>query len=482
MELLKRSETKNLIELSVVLLTIGLFLAYKLSFLKFRFSDSNAYFYMAQQILKGDLPYRDFLLADPPLLLYLLAGVKLLIGQNLILFQAIPSLLEATTAFGVYLLLKRKKYPLKIFGPAIYLSSFLILATSDFVTGLHFVNLFVVLALIFGQEKIEPKKLILSGIFWSLASLIKLYVIPGFLGWLVYQLLFSAQKQKLKKLKLILVGYISTSILIMLPFLLISFNQVVDYILIHQLNRPAGLNKGHVLFFFVTKDWLLLSLSLVGLVVSKKWKIILPTVFWLAFFIIFKDLYYLYLGVLAPWLSWSVFELLAQIEARWQQQNLGQNLAYIILVFIFLNSTLVINNYHQGFRKRNLFPQARKVAEFISNQQPQLPIYGKHESTPLVALLANKKLFDNQIDTNTQLFASQALDKDEISQQAAEQGIYLITQVADIPQNKQVDSGHLKIFNDDIFQKSCQRLQIFKGNNQELINDIAVYRCHSSTQ
>ncbi len=474
---LKLAKSHDLIELSVVLLTIGLFLVYKLSFLKFRFSDGNAYFYMAQQILKGDLPYRDFLLADPPLLPYLLAGVKLLIGQNLILFQAFPAILEGITAFLFYLLLKQKKYPFRIFGPAIYLSSFLILATSDFVTGLHFVNLFVVLALIFDQ-----KKPALSGFFWSLASLIKLYVIPGLVGWLVYLLVSSPQKNKLKKLKPILLAYISTSILIMLPFFLTSFNQVLNYILIHQFNRPAGLNIGHVFFFFVTKDWLLLGLNFLGLMLGKKWKIILPTVFWLVFFIVFKDLYYLYLGVLAPWLSWSIFELLKQIQARWQQQNLGQNLAYIILVFIFLNSTLVINNYQQGFRKRSLFTQAEKVAEFVKKQKPDLALYGKHESTPLVALLAYHKIFDNQIDTNTQLFESKALDKDRISQQAMEQGIYLITQVADIPQNNNIDSGHSKIFSDQIFQKSCQRLKIFKGNQQELVNDIAVYRCQDSVK
>ncbi|MEA2056770.1 MAG: hypothetical protein U9O78_03650 [Patescibacteria group bacterium] len=466
---LKRSDSKNLIELIVVLLTIGLFLAYKLTFLKFRLGDGNAYFYMSQQILKGDLPYRDFLLADPPLLPYLLALIKLFIGSKIILFQALPAILEAAAAFIFYLLVKQKKYFLKAAAPAIYLGSFLIFSTSDFVSGLHFVNLFILLALL-----TTKKKPILSGIFWAMASLIKLYVIPGLFGWLLYQFFINKDLGETKK---IIIGYMGTIGTALLPFLILSFEKVISQIIIHQFNRPAGLDKTHVLSFFLKKDWLVLSISTVGLFFSKKWKIILPYICWLLFFLIFKDLYYLYLGVLAPWISWSIFELFGLLKKKWKKQDLGKNLSIITLVFLLLNSILTINHYHQEFRLRDIISQIEEVVTFIKKQKPNYPLYGKHESTPLIALLADKKLFNNHIDTNAQLFSSGVLNKDTISQQAVENGIYFINQVANIPQNTNIDAGYEELFNEKLFEKYCQRLQIFDGSGRQLFTDLAVYRC-----
>ncbi len=142
-----------------IFLTLLIFWLIKLAHLEFHFGDGNVYYYMADRLLQGTLPYRDFLIADPPLLVILLAGIKLLIGNQLILFQTVPLILESITAVLLFFLSRQQLPKLAKFIPALYLFSFLILSTTDYLTGLHFVNCLIVLAYFF------RKKPYLSGIF-----------------------------------------------------------------------------------------------------------------------------------------------------------------------------------------------------------------------------------------------------------------------------------------------------------------------------
>jgi hypothetical protein len=296
-----KSKKLIIFDILVICLTIGVLIWLKLDGLTWHFGDGNAYFYMAQQVLRGHLPYRDFLLADPPLLIFLLAAVKLIIGQQIILFQWVPVLLEIVASGVLYLITKPKLPKLAKFIPAIYLFSFLILSTSDYLTGLHFINLFISLAYLF------RKKPVVSGILWALATLIKLYVIPGFLGWMLW-LIFS---KKLNAAKKTAIAYAATGALFMLPFLMMAPQAVINQIIIHQFNRPKGINKLSIFSFFLQHDFILISLASFSWWLTKNKKYLLPFLSWLLFYLIFKDLYYLYLGVLAPWLILSLTDLCA---------------------------------------------------------------------------------------------------------------------------------------------------------------------------
>ena len=93
--------------------------------------------------------------------------------------------------------------------------------------------------------------------------------------------------------------------------------------------------------------------------------------------------------------------------------------------------------------------------------------------------MTNKKLLANHIDTNAQLFASGVLNKQQISQQATQTGVYLLTKVANIPQNPNLDTGYQGYFDQKIFEKKCQRLEIIEGASYELFDDIAIYDCQN---
>jgi hypothetical protein len=121
------------------------FLIYKLINLSFRFGDGDAYWYMANSIWNGILPYRDFFIADPPVFLLFLAELKLVFSAHWILYQALPIFLEAVNAGILYLLL-RDKLKLAWLAVPLYLFSFTVLGTSFFTTGDQLTILFCLLA------------------------------------------------------------------------------------------------------------------------------------------------------------------------------------------------------------------------------------------------------------------------------------------------------------------------------------------------
>lgn len=459
----------TLIDAAVILLTFAIFIFLKHDGIIWRFSDSSGYFYMARQLLKGQLPYRDFLIADPPLLIYLLAGIKLIIREKIILFQWVPVILEIITSLVLYSEIKKNLPNVAKFFPFIYLFSFLILSTSDYVTGLHFITLFLALAYRF------RKKPIAAGILWGLATLIKLYVIPGFIAWMIW-LALSKQWPALRKT---LISYVLTGAIIMLPFLFISFQNVFQQIIIHQFSRPKGLSKLNIFRFFIMHDFLLLLLAAVSLAISKNLKFILLISSWLLFYLLFKDLYYLYLAVLAPYLMLTIADLLSFIQHQTKNRFMRSQSKQITIVVIFsliLSQLIGINFYKTTIQRQGMFKQLPAVVEFV-NDLPAKPLYGSHETAPLIALKTEGNLFNNYIDTNAQIFGSGALDKKQVSQEAVEEGVYLLTKVADVPQNADVDTGYEGYFDKSIFDKYCRRLRIIHGTDAELFNDVAVYEC-----
>ncbi len=460
---------ENLIDAAVILLTIAIFIWIKLDGITWRFSDSSGYFYMARQLLKGQLPYRDFLIADPPLLIYLLAGVKLIVREKIVLFQWLPIILETTTSMVLYSQIKKKLPKVAKFFPFIYLFSFLILSTSDYVTGLHFITLFLALA-----YRLR-KKPIAAGIFWGLATLIKLYVIPGFIAWMIW----LAISKKWLLLKKTLISYVLTGSIIMLPFLIAALPAVFEQIIIHQFNRPKGLSKLNVFRFFIQHDFLLLLLTAVSLFMIKNLKFILLISSWLLFYLLFKDLYYLYLAVLAPFLVLTIADLLSFIQHQSKNEFIktqSDKIAIITVFSIILSQLIGINFYKTSIQPEGIFKQLPAVVEFVSNL-PARPIYGSHEAAPLIALKTGGDLFNNYIDTNAQIFGSGLLNKQQVSQQAVEEGVYLLTKVADVPQNADVDTGYQGYFDQSIFNEYCRRLEIIHGTDAGLFNDIAVYEC-----
>ncbi len=445
----------------LVALSIGIFLIYKLATLTFRFGDGNAYLYMANSIWHGIWPYRDFFVADPPVLIMFLSFLKPIFGQQWLWLHSMPYLWEAGNALLIYLLLHGR--PQAYFASILYLFSFTILATSEFLTGVQLTVLFSLLGF-YCQKKDYP---LASGIFWGLAVTTKFYALPAWIGFWLYTLW---TKQPWGRLTF---GFFASVIAVFLPFLILSPQGLVDSIILHQFNRTAGNNIWSVWRYFIQQEWPLLILAIAGSFLSSARKYLLP--FWLSviFFLVFQDLYYTYLGFL--------FFFLAIFAGLWIEYLIEQK---DLVVILFLASCLGawtifggIYHYENSSATHGRFSNAPEIAEYLKTQTDHEFIYGSHEVAPLLALMSGKQLFGNYIDTNTQVFAAGTLDKNQISERAAEAGVYLVARITDLPEQGIKDMGYDGFFSPEVFAASCRRLQFFPSTSREIDTHIGIYDC-----
>lgn len=434
----------------VVIAAIAIFALWKLSLLSFRFGDENVYFYMTHAIASGLLPYRDFFIADPPFFILLLSAYKWLIGEHLLLFKVWPIALDSLSAILLYRILRARNVRVAALGPVLYLFSFSILSTSDYVTGAE-LTIFFLLAALHTDLRSKPYW---SGVFWALSCLCKLYAAPALIGFLAYKLF----KREFRELGQIILAGSITTLIVLLPFALIAPHNLYYDLITHQFNRPAGLNKWNVWGYFGRMEWALALLALVGAFFTRHRATVVMLAFTIFFFLLYRDLYYLYLHMLLPFFALLAAESLGRIQERYGNELLGATLAVYALVWLYPFVAYLTGVSHQG-----VFSNAEEVAAAVAEAPENYPVYGIQEVAPLAALMAGRHIFANIIDTNTQNFAAGTHDKASISERAVENGIYLITR-----------DSELLYFDTSLFEQFCTPYR-------SLRNNIEIYSCYSSS-
>jgi hypothetical protein len=454
----------------VVSASVAVFAIWKLSTLHFRFGDENVYFYMSHAVSHGLLPYKNFFLADPPFFVFFMAGFKTLIGSHLILFKTIPIIFDTASAVLIYLILKKIGNKFAALGPALYLFSFTVLSTSDYVTGAEVMIFFILLG-VYLDFLCKP---FWSGISWSLACLCKLYAAPALIGFAAFKL-FKKEFTDLKKI--ILVGILA-GLIVLLPFFIIASHQTFYDLIIHQFRRPAGLDKWNVWELFLSFEWPLLIGGLVGAWLTRHktfvWQLILSAIFLL----LYQDLYYLYLHLLIPYLV----ILFCESVDFFDYKDKDLTVPWIVIILYACIAMYPIFSYVNIYAPQGIFDNPQEIATALEQTPDNFPIYGVEEVTPLVALMADRPIFENIIDTNTQNFAAGTHNRDEISREAVKNGIYLVARVADYPDQNIMDTGFENYFNSDIFKTSCTTYRKFpRPSPDDPLNDIAIYRCTNNS-
>lgn len=404
---------------------------------------------MSDAILGGLMPYRDFFVADPPFFVYLLSLFKLSIGGKLILFKTWPIIFDSLSAALVYLILKRKGVFFAALGPVFYLFSFTILSTSDYVTGAE-LTIFLMLLGIYLDLLGKP---FWSGVSWAASCLSKLYAAPALIGFMLWKLLHK----EFASLSRIIMGGLSATFVVLLPSLISVPKELWHDLITHQFNRPAGLDKWNVFRLFIEMEWLLIALGFAGTLLKKGQAFLLPFVFSAAFFLLFRDLYYLYLQILMPFLAIGLAVFMDAIREK-DKDIVSASIAIAACIALY-----PVFAYMHTFAPDGIFADPQVVALSLQEAPENLPVYGPQEIAPLVALMSSRQLFRNIIDTNTQNFASGTHDRSTISNEAVENGIYLVA-----------EGEPYLYFDNAIFKTSCSLYKSFPG-------DIAIYKCYRSS-
>lgn len=423
-----------------LVILILLFLALKLGSIHYRFGDENIYFFMAKNMLEGELPYKDFFFASPPLQLLI---ISLFFGKSIFLAKLIPILASIITAV---LLFRMGKGISKLAAPCFFLFSTIILSTTDHSTGISLTIMFVTISYYF-----LDKNQITSGAFLGMAALTRLYggvFLLGFAAYLLY-------KKKYKGIVKLVSGFSMVFLLLIIISAVVFDVSILEQIFLYHLQKP-GVPFDYELFFsFALQDIILVALALVG-VASKLRKFHFGLAAGLLFLALFTDIYYLYFGLLMPFLA------IAASNAR-----ISGKIIYVIMIVFIITNSLIYYNFHAS--QSELEP--REITQFIiENSDKNELIYGSSEITPLIAYKTDRDILDNQIDSNPKVFASDMKNIEELNWHKLKFFI-LLTKISEDGKTYEMEE-----IIDEEFLKTCSVARVFRINYYDK-NAVIVFDC-----
>ncbi len=428
-----------------------------------RFSDTNVYFYTAKELLAGKMLYRDIFFTNLPLFPYISGLYELLLGKNLELYYLTSAIEVMITSLLLFLITweKTKKLFICLMVQWVYLLSFIILSTSDYQTGVFLASLFSVLAYVFA----EKKQWFMTGLLLGFMTLTKAYYVSIAAAFFLYYFI-----KHRKYFFSMLLGYSISIAVIISPFLLLSEKKFFADIVSYSLFRSAGVNKIAVLSFFFTHDVVLGFVFLLILIRFRKNTLLALIVLFSSVLLVFyKDVYYLYLNLIVPFLGIGLVDYFGIIKS---QKALFVSFC-IIGFFLAVGGYMYFSNYAQLGKITDI----NNLISVINQEKPK-HIYGVMEVAPALAYLSNTPLLGGVIDTNENLFYSKVLDADTLTNKAMSDRTLIIGKGTYYSQADIEDPLATVVVNKSQIQSHCSLIYKTPVQTEGIINTITLFRCY----
>jgi len=444
-----------------------IFLFIKIGGIGVRLSDSNIYFYTAYQLLHGHILYKDIFFTNFPLIPYISALYFLILGGNLSLYTFTATIEVIIVSGIIYHLVLKKNVGILVatLASSVYLFSFIVLVTSDHQSGVFLASVFAVISYAF----FETKQFGRSGIFIALSLMTKAYFLPIFLALLIA--IFFIRRTK--SIPFVLACGL-TGILIVLPSLVFAREEIFNNIIEYSLARSQGISKLNILRFFAIHDILLVILFFYSLVRIKKNLFMgVLSLTSLLFIILYKDIYYLYLNFLIPFLALTFSDVYVSIQKRFKPQRL---IIPTILFIIFTINTVMYLSSYQNLQKLS---DIDTIAMFLKHQ-PNTVLYGTNDITPALAYLSDKQLLNGIIDTNENIFRKGFLNASLLTKDAIKQEAIIVSHGAYYPQFNVEDPLMGGIFDREQITKSCEIIASYPITTEGIENRLNFLSCRVS--
>lgn len=450
--------------LLLILSSIFLFII-KFNNLSIRISDTNIYFYTANEILQGKLLYKDIFFTNFPLFPYLSSFYLLILKGNLDLFFLTPTLEVILISFFIFFILIKKtnNYFISFISSLLYLFSFLVLSTSDHQTGVFLASLFAISGFLF----FEKKQYLLSGFFIALTLLTKAYFLPVFIS-IITVLLLTNRKNAIK----FAASFAITCIIILLPFLISTRNELLTDIFKYSLTRSAGLSKIEILWFFITHDFIFFVILIFNFFnIRKNFFFGSFSIFAILFIIFYNDIYYLYLNFMAPFLALSAMHFYNFIKQKINLQKMV--IPTIVVILLFTN----LFTYFSSYKNLQKFSNIDNIVKILKKEKPEY-LYGVNDITPALSYLSEIPLLENIIDTNENIFRKKFLDAKFLTKKSFSEKTILVAHGAYYPQFNIEENILDGIFDKEEVKKNCKLLSTFPVQSEGLINRINLLKCY----
>lgn len=447
-----------------------------------RVSDENLYFYTANLLSKGFIPYRDFFHQVLPGQILLYAVVIKLFGFNLTLLKLFPLFFSLGSAFLLFKMVDGKQgQRFGVVASALFLFSFVTLPSTDFGNGPHGAIFFLLLSWYFFDRSEK-----LAGLAFFFGLIYRIYILPAEMGLIIRRL----WKQEYRKTSLFLLWSLLPFVALNLMLFWMYGEQFLTPVWrYHFLKSAVGL-KQSVFSDLYKSDLVLILFALAGTYtlfsllrkkkgVSKDINVAkfielgiaaaLALVLQYTFFYSLSNVFLFYLIVLVPFLSiLAALALTVIVPARSRRAAL-----LLVLALSLLNSFFYQKSIARMTAINNL---ENIVAEVETITEEGDPIYGAYTIAPLIALRTKMQVIDNEVDTNVQRYTAGLLSSDQGTRLATESALFI--QLASV--NKETNEilgaqPHFVKFKD--IRKYCSLFRNYPHYNDFRFNSILVWDC-----
>ncbi|HLC61104.1 MAG TPA: hypothetical protein VJJ52_06785 [Candidatus Nanoarchaeia archaeon] len=375
--------------------------------------DENVYFYMAKAMSEGQMPYRDFFYAHPPLHIFLLSVLINIFGINFFILKFAALAFLLTASFFLYKLsleLFQNKFNdksanlISMISVIIFLYSFTTLFTATFSVG---IELSVMLMMVSFYLTFS-KEYFVGGIFAGLAGLTRFYALVPLLVLFAFIFVKKLQEKRVKDFLILSSGFLMIFGIVMILLTALYGHNFTDSVIKYHFLKPKLPGQKLAVFENVIKEnWIIFTVFLLILFAQNKKRLQLPL-----FVVFFYFLFLLTLNFAADFYFIIVFPFMALVGAYSLTNVLTRlNIKYLryalvtmlILVFLWNTAADVMFLEKIGFLE---FSPLQKMVAKVSATSSNMQIFGDASIAPLLSLMSNRSLALNYIDTNEMTFTS----------------------------------------------------------------------------
>jgi hypothetical protein len=424
---------------------------------------------MGKLVSNGKIPYRDFFFAHPPLQIYIYSLIYKTVGFNFFIFKLLPTLFVIVSALYIFKILNNYDNISAILAVILFFFSYDSLRFSSFPIGTSLTTMLVIVSFYYYFRK----KYFISGILFGIAGITRFYSLIPML--VILSILFINNRKNVLRF---IYGFSLIFISINLFFIILYGNNYVIPVFKYHLLKPITNVSKISLFLRILKDNALLFLSsFLFLLIKNKGKlqsVLFMIIFYLLTLFIIKNFFTHYLMLIFPFMAilggYSLIRLKDIIKYN-------KNIIYVIIsVIIIMSSILAVNKYikydFQDFNKAN------DITSYIKeNSESTDTIFGDDLIVPLIALLSNRDITLDFVDSNNLRFRSGITNINETIERLKNKVKFVIVYQLNIGKfTGNYGPAYIDEFRNYV-NKKCKIVKIFKDKWHDYEKIYSIYDC-----
>ncbi len=233
-------------------------------------TDDNIYFYLADRMAHGAVPYRDFFFSHPPVHLLVPAAFFKVFGFSVGLAKLIPVLAQTVAGAFLYLTLRRSSVTLALAGLFIHFSAYQILMGSTDMNGENIMTMFLWIS----AWAVATHRPLLGGLMSALAIGTGMYALAGVMA-IGLMSFMTGWKKGIR----FLAAFAGLAIAMFVTFRIIGGAAFTDGVFTYHTRKQVRA-AGHESIFATRNPFMMLKILLVNLAVFLKGDIFFKTLYY----------------------------------------------------------------------------------------------------------------------------------------------------------------------------------------------------------